>query len=86
MTTSTNSTIIAGSYWRSCERENLVKVIVPYASHWIWRDESYAVVFRTHANRYGEPMLEVVQHFMAVEDFLDEFEPAIWDKEKLTWK
>jgi hypothetical protein len=79
------TTITAGSYWRARRNEILVKVIVPHATAWVWRDETPVVVFRTHSNRYGEAM-QIVQYFATVDDFLTDFEPAIWDKEKLIWQ
>ena len=85
MTTSTSSTITAGSYWRSRTTECMVKVIVPFAEGWTWRDASVVVVFRTCENRYGDKM-EIRQYYEPVGDFLGNFEPAIWDKEKRTWQ
>jgi len=82
LTTSTSSTISAGSYWRAWGSKTLVKVIVPYAAIWPRRDSGSVVAFRTYSDGKGAP---IVQYYSAVDDFLADFTPAIWDKEKLTW-
>lgn len=83
MPTSISSTVSAGSYWRAKINNILVKVIVPHAVSWGWLDEP-VVVFRTHSNKDGDPV-PIVQHFMTIHDFLEDFEPAEWDKETQIW-
>lgn len=84
MSTSSSS-IAAGSYWRSKTNGSLVKVIIPNAEGWTYRDQGTQVIFRTYSDRHGNPM-PIRQHYEPLSYFTVEFELAIWDKENRTWR